>query len=421
MAEHSFSYFAWDLLTGTLITQLPLQGVSFASGVNSPGQLQATINLEDPRVLQTNPIGGTIPNRTLIGVDYGGVLVWAGICLTRKWTVQGSSSNTDRTLTIQASEPWAYFQSRVQATDYSAPPTSGIESPMKLWTATPWDASLVACQVIEDAIGFTDSASQPYGDLLGGLEVKLNGATPSASHPASLEEDFVAVNYPFPSMQTVDSIVSQLAQLGLGVGFDYMLDVEYSEGPGSAPAGTVNLSYPRRGRTTAETGLMMDLTTARGYEFPEDGSQTANQVYETGGSGAIVVDENVFPLEQGYPLWERVISRAQIQSQHIIATLGQIGVSDLATFSYAPVTPSVTLGVEDPNLRLGQFMVGDDVRLFLPEQGDNEQVFDARFEQGLDQEWRIVGYKATVADDGDSTVAYELAQPPDLEALSPAI
>jgi len=423
MAGNPFGYLAYDLLTGRFLDWLPLRGVTFGQQLNTPGTLSGTLDLRDPRIQAAEPLSSTVPNRTLVVVDYLESVQWGGIVLPRKWKVESSPQSTSGPLEVSCSEGWAYFQNRVQATDYSSPPYSGITgaSPMAYWTQTPWDASLIACQIIADAIGYSDGALQPYGDLLGGLELKLNGKTPAGSEPAAAEGDYIAVSYPFTSMQTVDTIVSQLAQLGLGVGFDFGLDIAYSEGPGSPPVGAINISYPRRGRTFAENGLMLDVTTARGYEFPEDGTQTANQIYELGGSGAINVSENVVPLEQGYPLWERVISRANIQSQNIEGLLEQIGFSDLAIYSYPPVTATVTIGVNDANLPLGSFTVGDDVRVVIPETAPSGEVFDPRFVGGLDRELRIIAWSCEVADSGDATVKLTLGRPPLLQALNPVI
>lgn len=424
MAEHAFSYYAYDLLTGHFIGQGPFRSVQFGQQLNAAGQGSGTIDLRDPRVLATNPIACMIPNKTFIAVDYGGVIVDGGVALSRDWNVDATAQNTTGVLQVGWTGLWAYFSKRVQATDYSSPPYSGITGTagtMPLWTQTLWDASLIACQVLEDAIGYANHKLSPYGDLLSGLGILLNGKAPSAASPVAPSEDWIAINYPYTSVQTVDTIVNQLSQLGLGVGFDFGIDVAYSAGPASPPIGTINLSYPRRGRTVEENHLLIDLTTARKYRFPEDGTQTANQIYGIGGSGAIVVDENIYPLEQGYPLYERVMSRAQIQSQHITAILNQIGVSDLATYSYAPVTPSCTLSATDPNLPLGSFIVGDDVQIYLPEKGPDGEVFDPRFPNGLDQEWRIASYKVNAADDGDATVEYTFAQPPYLQALAPAV
>lgn len=422
-----FSYYAFDFLTGAFQGQVPLRGVNFAKQLNSPGTLKGTLDLSDPRVQATFPLQNTIPNKSFIVADYMGAALWGGIVLPREPKTESSGQNTTGTLEITCSETWAYFQHRVQATDYSSPPYSGISggSPMNLWTATPFDASLIACQIVEDALEYAlnpvngKGVSVPHGNPLGGLLVKLNGATPAL--PVAPSTDWVAVSYPYPSMQSVDTIVNQLAVLGLGIGFDYAVDIAYSAGSPSPPIGTVNFSYPRRGRTVEQNSLLIDVTTARAYSFPEQGGEAANRVYELGGSGAIVVSENTFTQEQGYAIWERIFSRANIQSQNIIEILTQTGLSDLALYAYAPVTPSITLGINDPNLPLGSFIEGEDVEVRIPKLNDRGEVFDPRFPAGMDQEWRITGYNVEVLDQGDAVVKLALAAPPFTQALAPSI
>jgi hypothetical protein len=416
-----FSYYAFDFLTGAFQGQVPLRSVTFGKQLNSPSTLKGTLDLSDPRVQATYPLQNTIPNRSFIVADYGGAAMWGGIVLPREPKTESSGASTTGTLDITCSETWAYFQHRVQATDYSSPPYSGIsaEAPMTLWIATPYDASIVACQIIEDVLGNADGVSIPHGNPLGGMAVMLNGAAPSL--PVASPTDWVAVSYPFPSMQMVDTIVNQLSQLGLGVGFDYAVDIAYSAGSPSPPVGTINLSYPRRGRTVEQNSLLIDITTARSYSFPEQGGETANRVYELGGTGAISVSENTFAQEQGYAIWERIMSRANIQSQNIMEILAQTGLSDLALYSYAPVTPSITLGINDPNLPLGSFIEGEDVQVLIPALNDRGEAWDPRFPAGMDQAWRITGYQVEPKDEGDSLVKLSLAQPPYTAALAPGI
>ena len=441
VTANDFTYWAFDLLSGALLGTVPFSAVQFGSQLNTPGQFTGTINLYDSRVQSANVIACTIPNRTLIVVDYLGAIVWAGIVRPRIWSVNRSSSATSGTLAITATEIWSYFTQRVQATDYSAPPSSGIVDPMAWWTTTPWDASLITCQIIGDAIGYSQSQSIVNGNLLGGMALLLNGSSPGAwasvppsaaynlSQGNAADSDYVAVTYPFTTVQTVDTIVQQLSQLGLYVGPDFGVDVAWSGASGSPPVATINVSYPRRGRTVAQSQLWLDLQTSLGqpgYTFPEDGTSTGNQVYEVGGTGAIVVGVNPFPLDQGYPLWERVLSRATMQSQNIIGILSQVSASDLALYSYAPVAPTVTLAVNDPNLPLGSFTVGDDVELFMPQyagvdvNGDPVP-FDPRFPAGLQQEWRLTTWQVTAPDKGVATMLLTLSQPPTLQPIAPVI
>lgn len=428
-----FSFLSYDLLTGAYLGSTPMRGVTFGSQVNSPQQGSFTFDLMDPHVLQSNPIQNTQPNRTLLVVAYEDALIWGGIIMTRRPKRDSSTSSTTNTVQVQATEPWAWFQRRVQATDYSSPPYSGIDPGGMSYWATPtsgsnagtWDAGLIGCQLIIDALGYSQGQSNSAANILAGLNVLYNGATPSGSSPQVASSDWINVTYPFTTCQTIDTIFSQLGQLGLGVGFDYGLDLAWSKGPRSSPFGTVNIDYPRRGLTVAQNNLLLDLSTARSYELPEDGTQMADQVYEIGGSGAIVVETNAYPLDQGYPLWERVMSRANAQSANLMQMLGQVGVSDSAMFSYPVVTPQVTVGLFDPNIGLTSagfpFTVGDDVQLFLPALAQDGSVFDNRFPAGLNQEWRIVAWSVNLADQGDPTLTLTLNPPPYTQAIAPTI
>jgi hypothetical protein len=412
-----FTLYSYDLLTGNPIGQFPARSLKFGQQLNTAGQGSFTIDLTDPRVQLANPIACTNPGRTFVVADYKGAPVWGGIVAQRTEEVQASGTDRTMALGITCAELWSYFAGRVQATDYSSPPYSGItglSTPMTYWTPSNsvWDTSLIATQVITDALSYSDSLATSYGNPLGGLSVKINSATPSAASPVSASNEWIAVNYPYTSAQTVDMIVSQLAQLGYGVGFDYGVDIAYSSNPGSKPVGTVNLSYPRRGRTTSQNKLLIDLAAARSYRFPEDGTQMANQVWEIGGSGAINVSVNANALAQGYPLWERVMSKSNAQSANLMGLLAQAGASDLALFSYPVVTPAVTLGLLDVNLPLGSFIVGDDVQVILPQNANDGSTFDPRFPAGLNQEFRIVAWQATVGDSGDSTLELTLNRPP---------
>lgn len=421
-----FTYYFADLASGAIKGALPLTGVSFQKILNGVGQFQGTIDLADPNIANLDWLDQTLPSRSAVFVDYNGVIVWGGIVQARSYAFQPQS----RKLSITASDCWSYFQQRIQATDYSAPPFSGITGPnsaMAIWNLanadsdSEWDPVLVAWQTIADALNNVN-----YGSILGGVGIAANSFTSAAAYLASAsgtpQTEYINVTYPYSSLQTIDTIVSQLTQLGLNVGFDKGFDVAWSAGPLSVPVGTVNLSYPRRGRTFANNNLMVDLSTSRSYTFPEDGTQTANVIYETGGQGAISVIENLNPLLQGYPIWEAVKSRSNITSALVLALLANIGLSDLFYFSYPAVVPTFQISLFDPNLPLGSFIEGDDVQIYIPSSDGITTPFDPRFPSGYQGEWRIASYTATVGDDGDSTLDVTLNQPPALGfALVPAI
>ena len=419
------SYNLYDLSTGTFLGHLPLGSVTFGSQLNTPGQFSGQIDIADPRVQALGPIQTTQPARTALMVDYNGAIIWGGIIWPRNYDF----SPQTRKLTITATELWSYLQQRVQATDYSSPPYSGLTglaAKMAIWNASGtdalgvWDPKLIAWQIISDAL-----TQVAYGNILGGLGIAANSYTSTAAYLASGTQtpqgDYISVNYPYPSLQQVATLVGQLMANGLGVGFDGAVDVAYSGAPGSVPVGTVNLSYPRRGRTYAQNGLVLNCGSALSYSPPEDGTQTGNTIYEQGGSSSLVVSQNLTPLQQGYPILEQIKSRANITSANLLPVLTNLGLSDLFIGSYPVVTPSVTMDLFNSSCPLGDFIVGDNARWLVPKDDGAGNVFDPRLPNGLDQEWRITGYNATVADAGMSTLQFNLALPPALTANGPAI
>lgn len=432
--DSPFTYVAYDLVTARYLGRVPLTNVSFGSQLLQPGTLTGTIDIASDAVRHLSPLSCTAPARTLLAVDFLGALVWGGIVWPRSYRFDG----TKRVLQVTATEVWSYIASRMQATDYSAPPYSGLSgsAKMTIWNASNtdnigvYDPVLICWQLIADALQVS------YGSLLGGLAIAANGlTTPSAylaSGTATPQADYLSVTYPFASLQQLGSIISMLAGNGLGVGFDYAVDVAYSSGPGSPPVGTVNLSYPRRGRPYSATGLVLNCGQALSYEVPEDGSATGNTVYEQGSSGSLVVSQNINPLQAGYPVIEQLRSRANITSANILNVLASLGVSDLATGSYPVTTPTVTTDLFTGPIQLGEFIVGDDVRWIVPAATAGgagsyvgafpSEVFDPRFPDGYDAAgWRIVGYRADVKGSGQSTLTLNLALAPVYVATAPAV
>ena len=213
-------------------------------------------------------------------------------------------------------------------------------------------------------------------------------------------------------MQLVSTIVTQLSQLGLEIGFDFGIDVAYSASEWSVPVATINLSYPRRGRTVSQNNLVIDLRGALSYAFPEDGTQMGNVVYEVGASGAISVVENINPLEDGYAVFEKVLSRSMVTSANALNLLENLGLSDAALYSYPVVTPTVTLDLFNTMLPLGSFIEGDDVQLYIPSVDSLGYTFDPGFPNGMNLEWRLTQWTSTVANFGQSTLALVFNQPP---------
>lgn len=462
--EPPFTYLCYDLATGAALSQLPLQGVKFSSILNTPGPFSCTLDLTDPRIQKMNPVGATAPNRTLLCIDYNGALIWGGQIMTRRW------SRSTRKFQLGGQELWSWFHGRVQATDYATVPTYPTGASMQYWNQTPFDASMIAAQVISDALaapvttnGVTDgstavitgitttgimygmpvqgtgiptgavvtgitsstvtisqatttaaSPSLTFGvvqnNIVGGLGLLVNGAAPSTwtTTPPAPSADWVMPTYPISSVSTIDSIVTQLSQLGLNVGFDFGIDVAYSTVSGSPPSAIININYPRRGRTQPNNQLVLDLSSIAvfDYEFPEDGTQCGIVNYEVGGSAGGVSNgyANLNPINQGYPLTEQVSSQATVTTSAVLQELAQ---AESAMASYPVVVATVTMEAFGANPEFGDFIVGDDIQVIMPANDQDGQPFDPRFPNGMYQTWRITQYDVTIPDDG-GTVTMKL-------------
>jgi hypothetical protein len=174
MAKQQATFLFFDFLAGTFIGEIPLSNPTWGSVLNGVGSLRGTIDMTDPRVRALDVRSVIQSGKRAVFVDWGGHLVWGGLTLG-----PSSFTRTARTISFSAMELWGYWARRVQATDYSAPPFSGItgvSSPMPIWSyngvGSPqylWDPLLMAAQVIYDSLGV------PNGNPVGGMAMKLNG------------------------------------------------------------------------------------------------------------------------------------------------------------------------------------------------------------------------------------------------------
>jgi hypothetical protein len=425
-APKPFTYCFYDLLSGQFKGTLPLSSVSFNSQLLQPGSFTGIIDVASQAVQDLGPFDLVQDGRTALLVDYLGSFIWGGIC----WTDPYEQDDTKRQLTVNATELWSWIQnSRVQATDYSAPPYSGItgnSTLMPIWDATltdvgsggpgVYDPVLIAWQMVSDALYYV-----PNANLFGGTGIAANGYTSPSAYLASgtntSELDYISINYPYSSMQQLGSAINQNATLGLGIGFDYMMDITGSaRGPVTC---TVNLSYPRRGRLYSQNNLVLDTQRALSFTVPPDATQSANTVYEQGANGALSVSQNVQPLNSGYPILEMIKSRSNIQSANVMQVLQQTGAADLAIGSYPLYTPTVTTDLFTGPLQLGTFILGDDVYWRVPKTDGVGNTFCPRFPDGLNVEGRIIAWNATVADAGTSTLQVSLAEPPSFTVEGP--
>lgn len=398
-----FKYRAFDLTTGNVLDTLPHQGVNFSRGpVNQAGSWAGQLPITDPGI-GWNPVtqslgmdwpDATRPGRTALIVDLYGVPVWGGIIWTRTY------QKSQPVLKIGAMEFGSYFASRLQADDYSA-----------TWTAPNPGAvpTAVATKVINDALAYSNN-------ILGGIALVVNSQgtyVPGLANPS----------YPGTSLQTIDSILQILSQAGYTYGFDYSFDVTYLPGT-TTPAVTLNLFYPRKGRTADQSGLVVLGRHTSDYYYPEDATQMATEVTETGSGTGGVQPEKLSENIAGYPPLQRAFPRTLVNDD---ATLANIAVGDLGLYCYPVVAPWVELPLTLPNpqgvippvaMALGKFDSGDDLLWRIDPVAGGGLNTDPRFPYGMSFEWRINDWKVTVPDKGTGTLHLDLCIPP-LQVIPP--
>lgn len=489
--DNQATYYLYDTLSGAFIEALPFRGVTFEGGpVNNSGTWTGNLDLTDPAIgSYTNWLWSTAPTRSSLVVDVNGQLVWGGIITGRKSSVDENG----HTFEIDAMEGLSYFNQVVQATDYSAPPYSGITGlsadGMPIWnrsflednsigsTSIPgygtqpfiWDPMLMGAQLIYDAIQI------PTQNLYGGLTISLNGYPVNtdfgAAYFASPEwnpdtpwtpgrtpvANYVSINFPYTSLQTLSAIINQMTAMGYGLGFDIAWDYAYSNGPMSPLNVTINLTFPCRGvmvkggapgatgynylyqgfKTPLYNYMALDLTRCHAWSFPEDGTSQASTIYATGGNQDIVVEQNIYPLVEpstptdnpfgGYPNTSKVVNVSNLNSPNPTAILQTLGKSDLTLFSWPPVAPDITIDMFFEDVGIGQWVVGDCMGIIIPLTSVAEypglianEAFDPRFpaygptaseSNAIDSIWRIISYKATVGDEGDCLVELTFDSP----------
>ncbi len=384
MSGNPFTYPAWDLTTMTQLDSLPYTGVRFGQVLNQPGSWGGSLPLVDPRVKALDYLDSSRTGRTLLCVDYLGVVVWGGILWTRKY------DSETKVLTVGAQEVGSYFTRRLQAADYTT-----------TWQAG-GDPMAIAEQVVSDA------QAAAGGLIAGGIALTLNPAGSGQS---------VAASYPATQLQTVDQIVSTLAQMGYTFGFDYSFDVAYLPGT-KTPGVTLNFWYPRKGRLAEQSQIVILAKDTVKWTYDEDSTGQATSINVSASGGANLAPITAQETLPGYPLLEAAISHSDVNTEAVLANLA---VADLAAAAYPVTTPTIAIPVPLPDgsgnvnpahLKFGDFTLGDDLIFRIDPVAGGGMNTDPRFPNGMSFEWRINNWTCTVADKGVSTILFDLGVPP---------
>ena len=360
----TYRYLFADLLTNSILAELPITDVSFTQQLNTAGTFTGHLLLSGVNAAGLNVANGTIPGRTAIYVDRNDALVWGGVLWNREY------NSTTQTLTFQAREFLSLFERRRIITTAAY---------------TNIDQLQLAQTIMSNAQGVT-------GGNIGMLYNQDSGST-------STSGVLVSRTYYGYEYKQVLAAVQDLAKQTSG--FDFEISTYY-DGDGN-PAKSFNTYYPKSGKTYSTTSTTAPVFQLPGniveYEYPEDATIAANTIYALGAGSnegkLIATATDATKVSAGWPLLEDQANYSDLTDATLLAGLagGQI-----SAVSYPPTTLRV-VAPPSQSPTFGTYEIGDEVRVIIN---------DNRFPTTLDAIYRLVALSVTPGEDGPERVTLTL-------------
>lgn len=368
MAEYRFE--ARDLRTGVLLGDLPLGSVAWSQGFDGQGvrgTLRGRINLMQRAStgarLTAGFLDGTRLARTVIwlyrdGVPLDGFIVWQ-----RPKRIGG------RHLEINAASLLSYFGRRtLNAT--------------KSYTAV--DQHDIARDLV------TYMQAQTGGNV---------GIVNTTTNDSGVVRDRLPIAFGY-ERKNIGELLEQLAAVEQG--FEYAVDVALVA---DVPQATFRCSYPKRGRTYGQTGMLLirsgdNSGNLLDYDLDEDAVELVTTVHAIGaGEGTdmlLSTQSDTSLIDGGWPLLEDVISLKDVSAKatldsHARAHVKRHGLTGMERWG-------LRVDPDDVSVPFGSWIVGDEARVVV----EDDERFPAGVngEPGFDRVMRIVGQTVTVQDDG---------------------
>jgi hypothetical protein len=369
-----YTYLAQDIMTGTILNELPLHGVNFDRQLNKAGNLGGSSSLDNGRLSNDDLLEATTPGRTAVYAYREDKIVWSGIIWSRWYQSQGKALQ----FSAQTWESYAYKRifrgdgkTKVTITD------TQCRIIQTLWTDLQWSDPRAN-------IGVLGADTFPSGDVT---------------------RTYVFDPYSFDTYgSTIDDITDN---------FDDSAEFyirTYEDGFGN-PVKQLVFGYPRVGSIVDFTNFVLDYPgNILNYYYTENASEAANRAFATGdgsgdasdqGDSSVVVwgvAEDTSSTTAGYPLLDSVTSHSGVTAQ---ATIDAHARSDLAAKPVPTISHTFEIDpVQDPVF--GTYGLGDDARI---------QIQDPRFEDGLDDVVRVVGWTVQPGEsDSPETVSLVLQE-----------
>lgn len=355
-----YTYLATDALTGAIVGELPLTGVSYATAVNGFGQMTAKIPLSGVAIDKRREcVNGSIPGRTLLDIYRDGQHVWGGFLWGRKYAVGGGFD-------LDGAEVLSYLD-HVFVTE--------------ALTYTDEDLFTIVRGVVDYALGKAGA----WSDLTDPNPSALAGVTRTLGPYTGTEG------------KSAWAVLGDL--LGTG-GVEVRTD-------GVDSGGLVRrllLGAPTLGRTYAQSGLVAQVGVNAGAltDVTEDGHARVNAAYAIGadGSGNTGTAVDAAFITNGWPLLEGATTHSETSD---LPTLNAYAAHALTAGLRPPVKASL-VGIALDGGELTAALPGDELRVIVPEG-------DARWPDGLDTVGRIEAVGTAVATEGHDRLTFTLLLP----------
>ena len=366
----TYRYLFVNILTGAIITEVPLTGVDFTQSLNTAGTLNAHVMISDVKsVFLSSFIGFTNfsnPTQFAIYVDRNGVIVWGGVIWARSY------NSKTQIFTFTAREWLSYFEKRVitNTTVFTAQDQLSVAQQLIVSAQAAPNRGNVGCLYNVDPLSTTTSGVN------------------------------VTQTYYSYELKPVFTAIQELSRQSGG--FDFAVDCYYDGGGNIAKS--FNTYYPRRGiaySSSSATTPVFEFPAGNvvEYTYSEDGSLIGNSTYVQGaGSNEGKLISSAPNIMINLPLYEHVASYNNVTDPTVLANI----TSGLNKAMRTPPT-SLTM-IVNPNSDpvLGSYRVGDDVRV---------RITDPRFPTGSDTIWRIVSLKVQAGEKSPERVTLVLVVP----------
>ena len=344
-----YRYLFADLLTNTILAELPLTNVNFTQQLNTSGTFTGELLISGINTTALNVSNATIPDRTALYVDRDGALVWGGII----WNRERTSAN--QTLKITAREFESYFERRRITSDVVFSNTDQLTAVQSVVNT----AQAATNGNIGVAVG-TETSGVLINRTVYGYEYK-----------------------------TVFSLIQDLSRSASG--FDFNIYVYYDSN--NSPAKLLRLGYPRYGRKYSATSTTVPVFELPGniieYSFLEDGTTAANTIYALGAGSnpgkLLATGTDGTKIAAGWPLLEDQSNYSDVSDSTLLTNLAN---GQVAVVSYPPTTIKIAVSPNNDPI-FGSYEIGDDARV---------RILDDAFSTQLDTTYRIVAYNVTVGE-----------------------